>query len=116
MRKVAVILGILVLSLSVSIRAQNTTASVTGQITDPSKGVIAEANVTLINTGTSISYQGRTSANGSYYVTNLPVGSYRMEVEKPGFQTVVKPDIVLHVQDVLEINFEMAVGSSVESI
>ena len=39
-----------------------------------------------------------------------------MEVEKPGFKTVIKPAINLHVQDVLEVNFEMALGSVAESV
>src|SRR5882762_6323647 len=116
MRTMAAIVVMFVLSLSGTLKAQNTTASVTGQIMDASKGVIADANVTLTNPSTNISYRGKTNVSGSYYVTDLPVGSYRLEVEKPGFQTVVKPDIVLHVQDVVEINFEMAVGSSAESI
>jgi hypothetical protein len=46
----------------------------------------------------------------------LNPGNYKLEVEKQGFRTVVKPDIVLHVQDVSTINFEMAVGTFSESI
>ena len=39
-----------------------------------------------------------------------------MEVEKVGFKSVIKPDITLHVQDALQINFEMSLGSVSESI
>jgi hypothetical protein len=49
-------------------------------------------------------------------VTNLPPGTYRIEVEKLGFKVVIKSDLVLHVQDALEINFEMTLGSASESV
>jgi hypothetical protein len=52
----------------------------------------------------------------SYYGTNLPPGTYRIEVEKLSFKVVIKSDLVLHVQDALEINFEMTLGSASESV
>jgi outer membrane receptor protein involved in Fe transport len=114
--KAAALALTLVLSPVGALQAQSTNATVTGRVTDPSKAVIADAKVTLISIATNLRYEGTTNATGTYYVTNLPARTYRMEVEKPGFKTVIKPDIVLHVQDVLELNFEMAVGSVAESI
>src|SRR5258708_26474353 len=115
MRRVAV-LAALVLACSGTIQAQNPNATVTGRVTDPSKATIVNVAVSLINTGTNIIYKGETNATGSYYVTDVPPGTYRMELEKPGFKTVIKPDIVLHVQDALEVNFEMALGSISQSV
>jgi hypothetical protein len=51
-----------------------------------------------------------TNQTGSYYVTNLPPGTYRIEVEKLGFKVVIKADLILHVQDSVEVNFEMVLG------
>src|SRR5277367_6251412 len=96
--------------------AQSADASLTGRITDPKKAVIAGATVTVINSGTGIHYQGRTNETGTYYVSNLPPGRFRIEVEKLGFKAVIQSGIVLHVQDALEINFEMTVGSTSESV
>jgi hypothetical protein len=95
---------------------QSTDASVTGRITDSSKALVANAKVIVINSGTRVQYETITNETGSFYVTNLPPGSYRIEVEKLGFKVVIKSDLVLHVQDVLELNFEMIVGSASESV
>src|SRR5580698_1842756 len=96
--------------------AQSTLASLTGRITDPNKAVIPSATVTVINTGTGIHYQGLTNEIGEYYVTDLPPGRYRIEVEKLGFKAVIQSGLILHVQDALEVNFEMTLGSASESV
>jgi outer membrane receptor protein involved in Fe transport len=95
---------------------QGSNATVTGQVTDSSKSVITGAKITLINVATNLRYQGLTNEAGSYFVPELPAGTYRIEVEKQGFKSVIKPDVALHVQDVLEINFDMAIGSVAESV
>src|ERR1700685_1322899 len=97
-------------------QGQSTTASLTGRITDPGREVIAQATVTVFNTSTGTRYTGLTNEAGTYYVSDLPPGRYRIEVEKLGFKAVVESGIVLHVQDALEVNFEMMLGSALESV
>src|ERR1700688_1909990 len=99
-----------------AVMAQSSNASLTGRITDSSKAVTPDAKVIAINTGTRVRYETVTNETGSYYVTNLPPGTYRIEVEKLGFKAVLKSDVILHVQDALEINFEMVLGSASESV
>ena len=108
--------AIIVCLAVVGLRAQSTNASLTGRVTDSSKAVIADARVTVINTSTRVHYEGITNETGSYYVTNLPPGTYRIEVEKLGFKAVITANVILHVQDALEVNFEMVLGSSSESV
>jgi hypothetical protein len=116
MRTAVGLVILLVVAFASALRAQTTNASVTGQITDPSKALIVGANVTLINAGTNLRYEGMTNGSGSYYVTDLPAGTYRLVVERSGFKTVIKPEITLHVQDIVEVNFEMPLGSTSEIV
>jgi hypothetical protein len=112
------VLGLLLLGgpLSGMLHAQSADASFTGRITDPSKTVIPAATIDVINSGTGIHYQGLTNETGTYYISNLPPGRYRIEVEKLGFKAVIQSGVVLHVQDALQVNFEMMVGSTSESV
>jgi hypothetical protein len=107
---------LLVAAFSSVVRAQSTNASLTGRITDPSKALIADAKVAAINAGTNVRYEATSNPSGEYYLAYLPPGTYRIEVEKTGFKKLVKPDVILHVQDALAIDFELAVGSVAETV
>jgi hypothetical protein len=98
------------------LRAQSTNASITGRVTDPSKALIVGARVAAVNAGTNFRYEAVTNGSGEYYLTNLPPGSYRIEIEKTGFKKSIKPDVIVHVQDALEIDFEMTLGPASQSV
>ena len=95
---------------------QGTNATLTGRVADSSKASIVGARVTITNAETGARYTAATNLEGIYTVSILPPGRYKVEVEKPGFRTIVRPDVVLHLQDAVAINFEMSVGAASESI
>jgi len=109
--------SILVLSLAASVLcAQSTDASLSGRVTDPSGARIVSAKVTAIHSGTNARYETPTNASGEYDLPILPPGSYRIEIEAPGFKKLIDLEVVLHVQDAPNMDFEMTVGSTTESI
>ena len=108
--------ALLVLSLTALLRAQSTNATLTGRVTDPSRALIADAKIAAISAGTNLRYETTTNGSGEYHVANLPPGPYYIEIEKPGFKKLIKPDVVLHVQDAFEIDFQMALGAASETI
>jgi hypothetical protein len=69
-----------------------------------------------VNVDTQITHKAVTNDDGLFNASGLLPGNYRIEVAKSGFKTVIKPDIVLHVQDVVAINFKMILGSVTESV
>jgi len=96
--------------------AQSTDASLTGRISDPSKALIVGARVVAIRSETNMRYETTTNDSGEYHLANLLPGSYRIEVEKNGFTRLIKPAVILHVQDALAIDFAMTIGSIANSI
>ncbi len=114
-RRVIAVLVLLV-CMSTHLCAQTADARITGLVTDSSKAVIRRAEVVAINNETGVRYPTSTNASGIYSLSGLPVGQYRIEVENQGFKSIVMPGVILHVQDVAEINFEMAVGSTAETV
>jgi outer membrane receptor protein involved in Fe transport len=98
------------------LHGQSINASLTGRVRDPSNALIADAKVAVINLETNLRYEAATGSSGEYYLANLPPGGYRVEIEKTGFKKLIKPDVVLHVQDALVIDFDMTVGTASETV
>ena len=105
-----------VVSLALPLAAQSPNGAVNGRVVDPSNEVIAGADILVINDVTGVKYPGKTNDDGIYVVPNLPPGPYRLQVSKVGFKTLIKPDIVLNVQDALSINFTLPVGAIFETM
>jgi Carboxypeptidase regulatory-like domain len=116
MRIIPALVVLFLFSWTPAFHAQSTNGSITGRVSDPSKALIVDAKIAAINTATNFRYEVATNGSGEYYLTNLPPGPYRFEIEKPGFKKLIKPDVALHVQDALEIDFDMKLGSASEAI
>lgn len=116
MRRTSTLVLFFLISSTAVLRAQSTSASLTGRVTDPSKARIVGARVTAVSIGTNSHYETTSNGSGEYYLPNLPPNAYRIEVEKSGFRKLIKPDVILHVQDALEVDFEMPVGVASDSV
>jgi hypothetical protein len=106
----------LFLLLISSCRAQSPTGTISGIVTDPTGATIAGAEVVAVNDATRAQFPGNTNDEGIYVISNLPPGSYRIQVAKVGFKTIIKPDILLNVQDALAINFALPLGAVSEIV
>jgi hypothetical protein len=92
------------------------TATLTGRVTDPSGAVIPGVKVEATHVETNVTFPSETNAEGLYNIPNLPPGTYRVILTKFAFRAIVKPEVELHVQDVISLNFSMEVGSVAESV
>jgi hypothetical protein len=115
--RVVVVVVLCIMTLGAfPLHGQSPTATVNGQIRDTSGAVVSGADVQLINERTNVKYPAKTNKDGIYSVADLPPGTYRIQVSKVGFKTIVKPDIALNVLDARAINFDLSVGAISETI
>ena len=98
------------------IAAQSPYGTISGIVIDPTGGAIGGAEVLVVNDATRVQYPGKTNGEGIYLISSLPPGSYRMQVSKHGFKTVIKPDITVNVQDALALNFRLPLGAVSEVV
>jgi hypothetical protein len=91
-------------------------AQVTGSVADSSGAAIAGAQVTMTETDKQLSRSTTTDANGSYVLPNLPVGPYSLEVKANGFKDYVQTGIVLVVNNNIQLNATLELGSITERV
>jgi hypothetical protein len=96
---------------TIPLQGQATNGNINGLVSDPSQAAVAGAEIVAVNDVTRIAYVTETNSEGLYVLPNLPPGPYRIQVSKVGFKTVIKPDVVLNVQDALSVNFTLPVGA-----
>ena len=109
-----VVVGVVVLALRLG--AQSPNGNINGLVLDPSSQLIVGAEVIAVNDLTAVQYTTKTNNEGVYVLPNLPPGPYRVQVSKVGFKTIIRPDIILNVQDALSINFTLPVGALLETV
>jgi hypothetical protein len=102
--------------LSYPLSAQVETSTLSGRITDPQGSAVPEAQVQIVSIDTNVASSTETNSEGIYVFTGIKPGRYRLLVLKDGFHEVVKPEFTLQVQDHIEQNFRLQVGSVNETV
>ncbi|HEY1678506.1 MAG TPA: TonB-dependent receptor [Candidatus Sulfotelmatobacter sp.] len=95
---------------------QEVTASITGTVSDPSGAAVAGANVTATSVERGITYTAATNDSGLYRISQLPVGSYSLKVEKGGFSLASYPAFVLTLNQVARVDVALKVGQTTETV
>ncbi len=99
-----------VLLLLLPARAQDVTAAINGVVTDPSGAAISGAKVTAKDLDRGTVFPATANSDGAYTLPRLPIGRYEIRVEGKGFQSAVKPDVVLQLNQVAKVDFQLQVG------
>src|SRR5216684_7761299 len=112
---VCIALAVLLCSANVTM-GQEVTATITGTATDPSGAAIAGAKVTAKSVERGITYTAETNESGLYRISQLPVGSYELKVEKTGFASVAYPAFVVTLNQVARIDVALKVGQVTQTV
>jgi hypothetical protein len=92
------------------------TSSLRGTVTDPQKGAIPSAKVTLTSTDGGAARSGVTTASGEYSFLQLKPGAYSLEVEAPGFATKKFDSLQLLVDTPATIDVPMDVATNSSTV
>jgi len=91
-------------------------AEIAGVISDQSGAAVPMAAVTATQMNTGLIRKTVSGPNGNYVLTNLPVGSYQLEVSASGFETYVRKNIDLQVSNRVGINITLHLGQVSEQV
>jgi hypothetical protein len=104
------------LLLSASAFGAEVTASLVGTVRDASGAVVAGASLSLTNIQTNVTKKAESGSDGEYSFTLVPVGQYRLTVERSGFRKYVQEGIILQVNQAAKQDISLQVGAQTEVV
>ncbi|HYL14538.1 MAG TPA: TonB-dependent receptor [Terriglobales bacterium] len=113
--RVRMMLAFVVLTAA-TLAAQTFRGTILGTVTDPSGAVVAAAKVTVKNVSTGLERSTQTSADGSYSIPELPIGTYTVTVSQSGFQTAVTTGVVVDVATERRVDAQLKTGQVSEKV
>jgi hypothetical protein len=96
--------------------AQSVRGSLSGSVLDQSGAAIPGAKVTARDPNTGVTRTTVSSAEGSYSLPELNLGSYDVTASAPGFSTEVQHGVQITIQNVSALNLTLKTGSSETTI
>jgi outer membrane receptor protein involved in Fe transport len=96
--------------------AQETTATISGRVTDQNGAAVSGAQVTVTDTERGFQRTFQTNEEGVYNAPQLPVGTYTVSVEGAGFKKAVQEEIKLSVNDRRPLDIVLEPGQVTETV
>ncbi|HKE22671.1 MAG TPA: carboxypeptidase regulatory-like domain-containing protein [Bryobacteraceae bacterium] len=96
--------------------AQVNTATIYGDVTDPSGATVADAKVELENILTGARLSGATNSVGEFSFPVVPVGTYKMTVSAAGFRSETREGLVFSAGQNLRLKVPLQIGAQAESV
>jgi hypothetical protein len=105
------LLVVFVLFSTALLVAQTFRGTILGTVTDPSGAVVGGATVKIRNVGTGQERSTTTSADGSYAVPELPIGTYTVTVTQAGFKTFAATSVTVDVATERRVDAALTTGA-----
>ena len=101
---------LLCMAISAPLAAQTFRGTILGTVTDPTGAVVSGASVMVRNVATGLERTTQTSADGSYSIPELPIGTYTVTVSLAGFETSVTKGVVVDVATDRRVDASLKTG------
>lgn len=109
--------ALLLVVCSTLLPAQSTTdGAIGGTVYDIHGAVVANASVTVHNTGTNAEKTITTNSTGYYRITNLAPGDYIVTVSQQGFAPYKAQQVIVQVGSVTDVSPRLEVGATTETV
>lgn len=111
-KRMRFILSTIMVIVAMTAKAQVTTSSLSGKVTDPDKEAIIGATVQAIHEPSGTRYGAITNIDGRYTIQGMRAGGpYSVEVSYIGYQTMMFKDVTLQLGEVYNLNVQMKESS-----
>jgi hypothetical protein len=98
------------------VKAQTSSAQLSGLVIDSSGARLAGVRVVIVNSNTRVTRESITNDSGGYNFSSLLPGGYDVSASKDGFTTAKEVGITLNVGDVRSVDLTLAVGQASQTV
>ena len=116
MRLTAVLAALVLVAGASPALGQVQTGDITGKVTDNTGAILPGATVTLTGTTLIQPQSATTSEAGTYSFPRLPIGTYSLKFELPGFKTVVRESIRLTLGFTAQVDQSLEISTVQETV
>ena len=99
-----------------SAAGQGGDSAIRGRVVDGQQAVLPGAAIVVTNRDTGATRETVSGVDGSYFVTSLPPGPYRVTAELGGFRPLTRDDVVLRLGATSTVDLQLALGGIAESV
>jgi hypothetical protein len=92
------------------------TGSISGTVKDPSGAVVPDAEVSVTEVNTGVGQTTHADSLGTFSFLALPVGRYRLDVKRAGFEAYQQQGIQLDANDALRFDIQLKLGQATQSV
>lgn len=110
------LLTLLCLALSATLAAQVISGDLTGTVYDASGAIVANATIVAKNDGTGVENTSKTTTTGEYRFSNLPPGSYTLNVTAAGFSQNQTKGVDVVLNQTKTFNITLQVGATTQTV
>jgi hypothetical protein len=116
MKRSTAMVVVAMLWLTVSTYGQVTTATIYGNVLDPSGAAVAQASVSATNELTGVTLTAASDERGEFTLTFVQVGRYTISIKAPGFKEQKQTGLELSAGQRFRLNYTLAVGEVTENV
>jgi hypothetical protein len=97
--------------------AQNTNATIRGQVLDPTGALVPNASVVIVNKNTGVTvFNGPADSAGAFVAPQVIPGTYKVTVTAAGLKESVVDNLIASVAQVASINVNMQLGGTADVV
>ena len=96
-------------------KAQVTTGTISGTVTDPNGAIVQDANVTVTNIDTNATKSSSSDSDGHFAFTLLPPGRYRVAITQQGFQRY-EAEVVVNITQTTTVDAGLNISGATQAV
>ena len=112
---VVTVVGVILCAVPAAL-AQQGTSEIRGRVLDEQGAVLPGVSIVATNEDTGVFREASTGADGSYYISQIVPGRYRVLAKLEGFRPLERRDLELPVGATLTINLTLPIGGLQETV